>query len=270
MRFGAGAHTARVRFGGREQWRHAAAGTDGLACARPARRSRTDDRTRDEPRRAARRRRRQPSGVRARSSWASANRRGDLALGAPPHRGSRSGRARSRSRRTHRLRWSWPRDSPRMPSPVTTMRFSCSRRGRAAKAVSRPGCAWGSSWSSGRRDAWCIDSRSGAIHVARAGRVRALELVVANRGNVTESFARSRAVVFLERGGRRIARLVAEPRELRPFTSRRVPFPLPKRVCHGSGDGAGRARARLRPRDPQDSSCEALTSRPTNIWRSCG
>ena len=60
---------------------------------------------------------------------------------------------------------------------------------------------------------------AGAIHVARAGRVRALELVVANRGNVTESFARSRAVVSLERGGRRIARIVAEPRELRPFTS---------------------------------------------------
>lgn len=59
----------------------------------------------------------------------------------------------------------------------------------------------------------------GAIHVARAGRMRALELVVANRGNVTESFARSRAVVSLERGGRRIARLGAEPRELRPFTS---------------------------------------------------
>jgi hypothetical protein len=58
----------------------------------------------------------------------------------------------------------------------------------------------------------------GAIRVARAGRARALELVVANRGNVTESFARSRAVISLERGGRRIARLVAERRELRPFT----------------------------------------------------
>jgi hypothetical protein len=59
----------------------------------------------------------------------------------------------------------------------------------------------------------------GGIHVARAGRVRALELVVANRGNVTESFARSRAVVSLERGGRRIVRLVAEPRGLRPLTT---------------------------------------------------
>ena len=59
----------------------------------------------------------------------------------------------------------------------------------------------------------------GAIHVARAGRVHTLELVVANRGNVTESFGRSRAVVSLERDGGRIARLVAEPRELRPFTT---------------------------------------------------
>ncbi len=58
----------------------------------------------------------------------------------------------------------------------------------------------------------------GPIHVARAGRVRSLELVVANHGNVTESFARSRAVVSLRRRGRRIARLTAEPRELRPFT----------------------------------------------------
>ncbi len=49
--------------------------------------------------------------------------------------------------------------------------------------------------------------------------MRTLELVVANRGNVTESFGRSPAVVSLERGGRRIVRLVAEPRELRPLTT---------------------------------------------------
>jgi hypothetical protein len=42
--------------------------------------------------------------------------------------------------------------------------------------------------------------------------------VVANRGNVTESFARRRAVLFLHRAGRRIGRLIAPPRTLRPGT----------------------------------------------------
>jgi hypothetical protein len=57
------------------------------------------------------------------------------------------------------------------------------------------------------------------LRVARGGGVHALDVLVANRGNVTESFARSQAVVSLERGGRPIARLVAEPRGLRPFTT---------------------------------------------------
>jgi hypothetical protein len=45
-----------------------------------------------------------------------------------------------------------------------------------------------------------------------------LELIVLNRGNVIESFARRRAVLSLHRSGRRIARLTAEPRTLRPGT----------------------------------------------------
>ncbi len=57
------------------------------------------------------------------------------------------------------------------------------------------------------------------LNVVRKGRLRVLELVVANRGNVTESFARGRATVSLHRGGRRIARLAAGARELRPQTS---------------------------------------------------
>lgn len=56
------------------------------------------------------------------------------------------------------------------------------------------------------------------IRPAAGGRRRSLELVVANRGNVTESFARKRAVVSLHGSGRRIARLTAEPRSLRPGT----------------------------------------------------
>lgn len=56
------------------------------------------------------------------------------------------------------------------------------------------------------------------LRVVRSGRVRVLELGVANRGNVTESFARAHATVSLHREGRRIARLTADPRELRPRT----------------------------------------------------
>ena len=57
-----------------------------------------------------------------------------------------------------------------------------------------------------------------APRIARSGRARALELVVANRGNVTELFTRKRSLVTLTRGGRRIARLTAETRTLRPGT----------------------------------------------------
>jgi hypothetical protein len=56
------------------------------------------------------------------------------------------------------------------------------------------------------------------LRVAGRGRVRTLELGLANRGNVTESFSRARAVLSVERDGRRLARLHAVPRELRPRT----------------------------------------------------
>jgi hypothetical protein len=64
------------------------------------------------------------------------------------------------------------------------------------------------------------------LHVARRGRSRALELVVANRGNVTESLVRARAVVSRARGGRRVGTLVAGNRDLRPRTSGIVEFRL--------------------------------------------
>jgi hypothetical protein len=56
------------------------------------------------------------------------------------------------------------------------------------------------------------------FRVVRRGRVRTLELSLVNRGNVTESFARARALVSLERGYRRFARVHGEARELRPNT----------------------------------------------------
>ena len=56
------------------------------------------------------------------------------------------------------------------------------------------------------------------MHVRRGRRVRVVELVVANRGNVTETLERGRIRVEL-RHGRFRARLRSEPRELRPRTS---------------------------------------------------
>ncbi len=63
-----------------------------------------------------------------------------------------------------------------------------------------------------------------------AGRNRALELVVLNRGNVTESLARGRVVVALDQGGRRLTRLTAEPRSFRPGTRGVLRFPLRRRL----------------------------------------
>jgi hypothetical protein len=64
------------------------------------------------------------------------------------------------------------------------------------------------------------------LRAARHGRRRALELVVANRGNVTESLSRARAVVSAVRSGRRVATIVARSRELRPRTSGILEFRL--------------------------------------------
>jgi hypothetical protein len=60
--------------------------------------------------------------------------------------------------------------------------------------------------------------RARSVRIARRGRARTLELSLVNRGNVTESFARGRSFVSLERGGRRLARVYGEARELRPHT----------------------------------------------------
>ena len=58
----------------------------------------------------------------------------------------------------------------------------------------------------------------GRMRVRRGRRVRVLELVVVNRGNVTQTLERGRIRVVLRRGRLR-ARLRSEPRELRPRTS---------------------------------------------------
>ena len=58
-----------------------------------------------------------------------------------------------------------------------------------------------------------------SLRVRRHGRLRTLELLVTNRGNVTEEFARDRVTVALKRAGRPLVKLRAEPRELLPGTS---------------------------------------------------
>ncbi len=57
------------------------------------------------------------------------------------------------------------------------------------------------------------------LSVMQRGRRRLLELMVANRGNVTESFTRAHSVLTLYRGRRRLTRITADPRDLRPGTS---------------------------------------------------
>jgi hypothetical protein len=56
------------------------------------------------------------------------------------------------------------------------------------------------------------------LRMALRGRQRVLELDIANRGNVTESLSRARSTLSVFRDGRRIAKLHAESRELRPRT----------------------------------------------------
>jgi hypothetical protein len=67
------------------------------------------------------------------------------------------------------------------------------------------------------------------LRVARRGKRRALVLVVANRGNVTESLERARVVVSRARTGRHLATLLARSRDLRPRTAGILEFPLRRR-----------------------------------------
>jgi hypothetical protein len=81
------------------------------------------------------------------------------------------------------------------------------------------------------------------LRVARKGvRLRMLELRVANRGNVTESIARSNGTLSLFRRGRRIAKLRVEPRDLRPRTRGVLQF-----VYRGAERGPITARADVTP-----------------------
>ena len=57
------------------------------------------------------------------------------------------------------------------------------------------------------------------LRVRRSGRARMIELLVANRGNVTETLSRGCLTVAFRRGGRVLARLHPVPRQLLPRTT---------------------------------------------------
>jgi len=76
------------------------------------------------------------------------------------------------------------------------------------------------------------------LNVRRAGRFRALELVVANRGNVTEVLERDRLRLSLLRRGHVLAILRTGARELLPRTMGIVQFRY-------AGDARGRLIARV-------------------------
>ena len=221
---------ARVRLGGRE--RGTAAGCpDCIACTRRAGRVRTGDGSRDELGDESRRARRPPSRasrsicVASReSSDRTRGRRSAAAwLGVPSARRSRSDPAQSGS-------VTIASNVPARAEPGdhdALVLFTTRRR---------------------VRDGLAVRVRMGVVVVVRAPgevvrrlalrglravrtrRGRLLELVVVNRGNVTESFTRGRTVVSVERDGRRLARLTADGRSLRPGTRGVLQFPLRRRL----------------------------------------
>jgi hypothetical protein len=70
----------------------------------------------------------------------------------------------------------------------------------------------------------------GPLRMARRGRRRTLELLILNRGNVTEMLTHARADISRTRGRRRVATFVASARDLRPRTRGILEFPFRARV----------------------------------------
>jgi hypothetical protein len=69
-----------------------------------------------------------------------------------------------------------------------------------------------------------------ALRPRPSGRGRVLELVAANRGNVTETLDRGRTLLSLRQGGKARGMLLPRPRDLRPRTRGVVEFPLPRHL----------------------------------------
>ena len=80
-----------------------------------------------------------------------------------------------------------------------------------------------------------------ALRIRRATAIRrVLELLLANRGNVTETLGKGQVVVSLTQRGKPVATLVPAPRELRPRTSGVLPL-----VYRGSARGQAAAHVRV-------------------------
>jgi hypothetical protein len=99
------------------------------------------------------------------------------------------------------------------------------------------------------------------LRVARRGKRRALDLVVANRGNVTESLKRARVVVSRTRTGQHVATLGAITRDLRPRTTGILEFPLRRRKRGWMTVRAGDPRRRRTQRSAPDVPDSALTTK---------
>jgi hypothetical protein len=90
------------------------------------------------------------------------------------------------------------------------------------------------------------------IRARPAGRARVLGLLLANRGNVTETVGGSCALVWLHRRGRILARLRAPERRILPHTSGLVELTY-------RGRARGRLAARVVP--PSRPNCPRIRSR---------
>jgi hypothetical protein len=90
------------------------------------------------------------------------------------------------------------------------------------------------------------------IRARRAGRSRVLEVLLANRGNVTETIGGSCALVWLHRRGRILARLGSPERRILPHTSGLVEL-----AYHGPA--RGRVLVRIAP--PSRPECPRIRSR---------
>jgi hypothetical protein len=82
------------------------------------------------------------------------------------------------------------------------------------------------------------------LDVRSQGRRRLFEVLVANRGNVTEELGAMRSTLSLVRGGHPLATLQAEPRQLLPRTRGLVLFRF-----RGREHGLVSARVRLETND---------------------
>jgi hypothetical protein len=90
------------------------------------------------------------------------------------------------------------------------------------------------------------------ISARRSGRTRVIGLILANRGNVTETVGGSCALVWLHRRGRILARLRAPERRILPHTSGLVELTYP-------GRARGRVLVRIVP--PAKPGCPHVRSR---------